>query len=317
MKKKLLSVLLAMMVAVTMTPMFAFATEGTEEEATAEPETAAEAEMTPKANDEEPIELSMLNISLKKTAFTHIDDKGVLENDICWELKYDETKALHGVPAFNVSLDNANAGKRWITVTSQDSYYTGAVTLPVTIKPIVVKSLDNFIMSEYEYTYNGKAKKPKIRHMEFTDEDGYESAIPASQYSIKYAYKNNVKIGTGKVTATIQFKGNYKGTFKANETFTICPKPTKITKIIRGKRTLRIKWKKVKKNISGYYVLVEDVNGIRYPSHDKYVSKKKTSCTFKGLKRHREYNVSVLTYKKVKGKKYFQWQDRSKVVRTK
>ncbi len=331
MKSKVLSLMLAVMVAVTMTPMFAFAA-GEEEESAIEQETAVEQEPAAEQEedadqikleamaDDEEYSINDLNVKLSKTVFIY-SNKIDLEEQIRDVLTYDASMFWYGEgnPELDASLDSANAGSRNVTVTSP--YYQDCVVLPVTIKPYTItKKALVYRLTNDQYTYNGKAKKPKFTGLEYTnDEFSSFTKIPASQYSITHTYKNNVKIGYGKVTGVIKFKGNYAGTITIKESIFIGPKPTKIKKITRGKTTLRVKWKKVKKTISGYSVLVEDAESIFGISKMKKVSKKKTSYKFKGLKRHHDYEVTVLTYKKVNGKNYYQWQLKgaSKVVTTK
>ena len=133
-------------------------------------------------------------------------------------------------------------------------------------------------------------------------------------YTIKYTYGNNKKVGKATVSMMVKYKGNYTGTVKGKKTFEICPKGTKLKKAKGYKKSVYVKWKK-RSGVSGYTVYLENANG---KICDYYVFKgqKRTSLKITGLKRHTKYYVSVGTYKKVKGKKYYSITDSTKVVRT-
>ncbi|MBR3737773.1 MAG: glycoside hydrolase family 43 protein, partial [Eubacterium sp.] len=73
----------------------------------------------------------------------------------------------------------------------------GAVTTSVIYKP------KSFKLSKTTYTYNKKAKKPKV-----TVKDSKGKTISSANYTLTYS--NNKKVGTAKVK--IKFKNNFKGT---------------------------------------------------------------------------------------------------------
>ena len=73
----------------------------------------------------------------------------------------------------------------------------GAKTTTTIYKP------KTFKLSKTTYTYDKKAKKPKV-----TIKDSKGKTISSSNYTVSYS--NNKKVGTAKVK--IKFKKNYKGT---------------------------------------------------------------------------------------------------------
>lgn len=77
-------------------------------------------------------------------------------------------------------------------------------------KSTTIAKIKSVTLSASSYTYDGKAKKPKV-----TVKDSNGKKIASSNY--KVTYSNNKKVG--KATVTIKFKGNYSGTIK--KTFTI------------------------------------------------------------------------------------------------
>ena len=77
---------------------------------------------------------------------------------------------------------------------------TGVASNPIERKTI---SSNNVSLSQYSYTYDGKAKKPTV-----IVKDGAIVLKEGTDYTV--AYSNNINIGTARVTVT--GKGNYTGT---------------------------------------------------------------------------------------------------------
>lgn len=75
-------------------------------------------------------------------------------------------------------------------------------------------------LSKTSYTYNGKAKKPKV-----TVKHGETTLKKGKDYTLSYKYYKKA----GVATAVIKGKGKYDGTLKKN--YTIKPRATSITKI--------------------------------------------------------------------------------------
>lgn len=158
--------------------------------------------------------------------------------------------------------------------------------------------------------YNGKKQTPSVK---VTDSSG--NIIDAECYSI--TYKNNKNVG--KATVEIIFKGNYSG--KLTKTFTIKPPTTKLSKIMKGSKSVTVKWKKQRKQTTGYQI--QYATNKKFKSAKKITIKnnKKTSSKIKKLKKNKKYYVRIRTYKTVKinGKKtniYSNWSN-VKSVKTK
>jgi len=159
-------------------------------------------------------------------------------------------------------------------------------------------------------TYNGKAQKPKI-----IVKDGSYTLKKGTDFTVKY--KGNKNIGKG--TATITFKGHYKGTKKAR--FEVMPKGTSISKLKAGKKSLTVVWKK-NKSVNGYDIEYSNQKNFKNVADGKdengctieYRGHKVTDRMFDGLKSGKTYYVRVRTFKKVKGSYiYSNWSKVKKV----
>ena len=158
------------------------------------------------------------------------------------------------------------------------------------------------------YKYTGKNVMPAIKLM-----IGDKELKADKDY--KVSYKNNKKIGTASIEIT--GTGDYSGTLTIN--FKIVPKGTKLTTVKGGKKYLRVKWKKVTKQITGYQ--------IRYSTDKTFAASKTKTVTIRSkktvskkllkLQAKKRYYVQVRTYKKVNNKKYFSAWSKSLKAKTK
>ena len=170
-----------------------------------------------------------------------------------------------------------------------------------------VYAVKKISLSTSSYTYNGKAKTPKV-----TIKDRKGNKIDSKNYKIKYS--NNKKVGTGKVKIT--FKNDYEGSY--TKTFKINPKGTSLKSVSKKSKGFTAKIKKQATQTSGYQ--------IQYATNSKFSKNKKTvtvkgnkntSKTVSGLKGGKKYYVRVRTYKTVNGKKYYSSWSKAKTVTTK
>ena len=109
----------------------------------------------------------------------------------------------------------------------------------------VIPQEESLKLSKTSYTYNGKLKIPGI-----TIEDSRGRMLTEGKdYTL--VYPNHAKDpGIYKVAA--RFKDNYSGTIEGS--FSIKPKAVVISKILRNKSRLLVKWKKQKQTLSGYEI---------------------------------------------------------------
>lgn len=159
-----------------------------------------------------------------------------------------------------------------------------------------------------EYTYNGKAKSPKI-----IVKDSKGKTISSKNYTVvKPSGRKNV----GKYTYTIKFKNHYSGTKKL--TFKINPKETALKSLSGSKQAITAKWGKVSTQVSGYEVMYATNSSFtKNKGSAKITGSANVSKKITGLKANTKYYVKVRTYKTVDGVKYYSnWSD-VKTVKTK
>lgn len=179
----------------------------------------------------------------------------------------------------------------------------------LTGRPYMLTSLSslNISLSTDSYTYNGKAKKPKVtvQYGDIPLEEGRDYTV---------SYSNNVKIGTA--AAVIKGLGKpYTGTVK--KTFLITPKGTGISKLTKKSKGFKIKWKKQTKQTKGYQIQYSTSKTFKKAKTKTIGKAKTTSATISGLKRKKIYYVRIRTYKTVKGKKYYSRWSKIKKIKTK
>ena len=196
--------------------------------------------------------------------------------------------------------NNKNVGKGTVTITGIGDY-SGKITRKITISPKKIKSV---IMRGV--TYNGKKKFPAVKYkkkvVEYYDGEKYTYNTEATykkgrDYTIKISGGHKQ---VGVYTATIKFKGNYRGTVKKK--FTIHPRyVAKVNAAPYSKTQIKIKWNK-QKNVSGYAIFRENANG-------KMKLYKKTTATSliinRASKDDRYVYYKIRCYKTIGGKTYY------------
>ncbi len=165
-------------------------------------------------------------------------------------------------------------------------------------------------LSKKTFYYNGQEQYPKVTVIK----DGKVIArnIVKSNAQVLLYYDGSRWL-PGKYTVTAALRDG--STQTAMKTYRIRVKPTKIKKLMRGKRQFTVKWKKQKSRyVTGYqirYSLKQDMKGSKKKTVKKY---KRTRLTVKKLKAKRVYYVQIRTYKKVNGKRYYsKWSEPKKV----
>lgn len=208
------------------------------------------------------------------------------KNTAAWDFAGIETFASFA------DLSTSSAQKAWNTIWNK----AGKINLN--------SSNTKVTLSGTSYAYNGKVRKPGV-----TVKYGTYTLAKDQDYTVSYltGCKN-----VGKHTVQVTFKGIYSGTIK--KTFTINPKSTSISSISGKTKSVKLKWKKVSSQISGYqiqYSVKKSFSGAKTVK----VSGKSTSKTIKSLKKGTRYYVRVRTYKKVGSKVYYsKWSSIKKAV---
>ena len=163
-------------------------------------------------------------------------------------------------------------------------------------------------LSEKEYTYNGKARKPSVK---ITLSNGY---VLQSGTDYKVSYQKGRK-NTGKYKVTVSLKGNYGS--KEELYFTIKPSKVTVSSISALKKGFKLKWKPVSGAVTGYqvqYSLKSSFSG----AETKWVKKADTaSVSVKKLKAKKKYYVRIRAYKTADGKKIYSPWSVKKTVKTK
>ncbi len=167
-------------------------------------------------------------------------------------------------------------------------------------------------LSATALTYNGKNRTPGVT---VTDAKG-RKLKKGTDYTVSYPKSRK---NVGKYTVTIKLKGKYSGTVK--KTFTVKPKSTSVTKLSSSRKNITVKWKKQKKQTTGYEVQYSTSSKFtKKTTHTVRIAKNgTTSKKITGLKAKKKYYVRVRTYKTVRINKkstriYSDWSKAKKIT---
>ncbi len=168
-------------------------------------------EPTPTPTPVQKISLSKATVTLSKTSFTYTGKaqkpsvKKVVVNGKTLKAGTDYTASI---------AKGKNAGTYKVVVSAKGSTYTGSKTVTYAIKALKASKF-KLTLSKTAYSYNGKAKKPKVTVKATVS--GKTVTLKKNR-DYKLSYKNNVQVGKASVVVT--GKGNFKGTktakFKIN-----------------------------------------------------------------------------------------------------
>ncbi|MCQ2547462.1 MAG: CotH kinase family protein [Clostridia bacterium] len=127
---------------------------------------------------------------------------------------YEESKQVSSNDYTLVYSDDLiNSGEKQVTATAKESSnYTGTQVAKFVINKAQLPRIDS--LSEDTFVYNGKAHKPSVTIKSVVKG---KLLVEGSDYAL--TYENNVKVGTGTVTATALQESNYTGS--RNATFEI------------------------------------------------------------------------------------------------
>ncbi len=162
-------------------------------------------------------------------------------------------------------------------------------------------------LSEKEYTYNGKVRKPSVK---VTLTNGYVLS-KGEDYTVSYAKGRK---NTGKYKVTVSFKGALGS--KEELFFTIKPQKVTVNSVSALKKGFKLKWKPVSGAVTGYqvqYGLKSSFSGAK----TKWVKKAdSSSVSVKKLKSKKKYYVRIRAYKTVDGTKIYSAWSAKKTVKT-
>ena len=207
---------------------------------------------------------------------------------------YNDNMLSSGTDYTTAYTDNINAGTATVTLTGTGSYEgTKTVTfkiVPAEISKTVISAIKN-------QTYTGKAVKPKL-----TVKFNKKKLAAGTDYTL--SYKNNKAVGNA--TVTVKGLGNFTGSVKA--TFTIIPKPVKLTALeAAGSGRLTVRWK-TGSGVSGYQIEYSLKKNFSKSAKVKVAGAGKKEKRISGLAKGKTYYVRIRSYKTVKGKQiYSDW----------
>ncbi len=143
----------------------------------------------------------------------------------------------------------------WLTVTRKTGAAPGALTCSVTYDNLAVSTCRlslsqkvNVQLSQTVYSYNGRTQRPQAR---VTNSGGLKLA--ARNYKTAWAPGRKLP---GKYAVQVTPLGSYAGPAQVR-TFTIRPQTTRlrsVTRLKRGRRSLRVTWSGRRSGVSGYEV---------------------------------------------------------------
>lgn len=137
---------------------------------------------------------------------------------------------------------------------------------------------------------------------------------PISKSEYTVTYPKSAK-NVGKYTVTIKFKNHYAGTEK--RTFTINPKGTSLSKVTSPKKAqLKVTWKKQATQTTGYQVQYSTDKNFKKSNKTVTVKGAKTTAkTISKLTKGKKYYVRVRTYKTVNKTNFYSgWSKSSSVT---
>ena len=154
-----------------------------------------------------------------------------------------------------------------------------------------IPMVSEIALSQISYTYNGKVKTPAVI---VKDSNG---TVLQEGTDYEVTYTGNRK-SIGQYTVRVTLKGKYTGTKEL--TFKIVPKGTKLTAKSGQKKAFTVKWKKQKKQISGYQIQYGTKKNFSKAKTVTVKSKNTTKKKITGCAAKKTYYVRIRTYKNVK-----------------
>lgn len=148
----------------------------------------------------------------------------------------------------------------------------------------------SMILSAASYVYNGRAKKPEV---EIKGRDG--NVISKEYYTTEYSgdCKN-----IGQYMVRVTFQGKYSGMMQ--QSFTILPQATKLTKVSGKPNGILLQWKKGAKQVEGYQIQYDTSSKFKGAKTVNVNKRNTVSRKISKLKPKKNYYVRIRTYRKVK-----------------
>lgn len=197
-----------------------------------------------------------------------------------------------------------DVGTYSITVSGTGNY-SGEIVKKFMVSPQKL-SPSNVILYTSTFTYNKRTINREIL-VRNADRKGL---VQNRDYQVSYT-GNRKDVGVHGIT--ISGKGNYSGS--VTKSFSISPPKTKLSKLIAGKRSVTVKWKKQTQQVSGYQIRYSQKSSMKGAKTVSVKSGKKTTKKIKKLNSKKRYYFQIRTYKSVNGIKYYSgWSSKKKVT---
>ena len=187
-------------------------------------------------------------------------------------------------------LDKAAHTEKTVT-TETGTSVTSCAVCGKELSTATIPMVSEIALSQISYTYNGKVKTPAV----IVKDSNGTVLQEGTDYEVTFT-GNRKSIGQYKVCVTL--KGKYTGTKEL--TFKIVPKGTKLTAKSGQKKAFTVKWKKQKKQISGYQIQYGTKKNFSKAKTVTVKSKNTTKKKITGCAAKKTYYVRIRTYKNVK-----------------
>lgn len=187
-------------------------------------------------------------------------------------------------------LDKAAHTEKTVT-TETGTSVTSCAVCGKELSTATIPMVSEIALSQISYTYNGKVKTPAVI---VKDSNG---TVLQEGTDYEVTYTGNRK-SIGQYTVCVTLKGKYTGTKEL--TFEIVPKGTKLTAKSGQKKAFTVKWKKQKKQISGYQIQYGTKKNFSKAKTVTVKSKNTTKKKITGCAAKKTYYVHIRTYKNVK-----------------
>lgn len=187
-------------------------------------------------------------------------------------------------------LDKAAHTEKTVT-TETGTSVTSCAVCGKELLTATIPMVSEIALSQISYTYNGKVKTPAV----IAKDSNGTVLQEGTDYEVTYT--GNRK-SIGQYTVHVTLKGKYTGTKEL--TFEIVPKGTKLTAKSGQKKAFTVKWKKQKKQISGYQIQYGTKKNFSKAKTVTVKSKNTTKKKITGCAAKKTYYVRIRTYKNVK-----------------
>ncbi len=184
-----------------------------------------------------------------------------------------------------------------------DPSHTKTEEIPMLIPKTIVPEI---ILSPAALTYNGEDQMPVV-----TVKDGDQILRERTDYILD----RTVSEAVGIYSVRVNLQNGYRGS--ATATYTVNPKGTTITKLLKGKKQMTVKWKKLPAQTTG--CLIRYSMKSDFSSGVKTVTIKDTKTVkkvIKNLKPKKKYYVQIRTYQIVGDQYYYSTWSKTKSVKT-